>query len=794
MTNWWERDQLASQPQQRMQYAGSGMSGGTDAPAQERGAWWAQDKAIQSDQQPVSVAGSERSTFAPLLDAVRNTFMGVSSGTQPHVIDPKTGGYLRRPLGLVALEDDAGNLYFRDPAGRPVPVDQKSMVVLTDPASGHPMVFERDPEWDESGAAGAARILTQGLATGPVAGPQRAATAPPTSAMLATARAEHAADDLAAFERQGVRPFGPAFNQGPTASVAKQLSETPIIGAPIKNALDESLTDASLAVQRVADRISPVATHDIAGRTLQQGLDRFRTAGVEGIEPGVLAERGINPTAPVQRADMMSAAAAGRAQQAEPIRQQLGGGQVPTSRGVQVPASGTRNQTLMARRGADDLSDAELTTLIRAPAQDTSFAVRSEALYERAWRAIPNQFRIDASRNPQRLNAVNTRAAMGRADREVASQIAGQGRITGELAERLRNPRSHFGLDDLRGIRTEIGRALGNFGMYDQRLDRSQLRSLYGAVSRDIEVGLQDLANRSYLQTRVSPNRPDYIAPDVARAADRALREFLIADRYFRAGQQRMDSFMRLLNADNPEAAATRLVQAATDRGKGNLGMLQTARAALRPEEWGDISALVLRNLGRPVPSARQTAHEIDFSASSFLTNWERMEPRARELLFGGEHARDIDDVVRISTRLANVEALANTSRSGTNALNLSGLAGAGGAVMAGADAMLTAGGVAGSGLAMSVLLSRPAWARWAVGYTRARAALARGTTPVNRARIITQINQLGRLAAHEPTLLPIYHAIARENGIRPGAAVEGEKKQDMREDKRNPDQQQEGE
>src|SRR5690606_12998691 len=110
-----------------------------------------------------------------------------------------------------------------------------------------------------------------------------------------------------------------------------------------------------------------------------------------------------------------------------------------------------------------DVSDAELNRIVRSPSRDTSFATRSEALYERAWRMMPETMRANATANPHMVAAVNTRQALRGVEQDIANQIAGQGTIEGDLAERILDPRSgNFSIPQLRRIRTEIGRALGN--------------------------------------------------------------------------------------------------------------------------------------------------------------------------------------------------------------------------------------------------------------------------------------------------------------------------------------------
>lgn len=700
--------------------------------------------------------------------SMENTRLGISQKTNPNVYHGD-GEYLRPMIGEVTSEDDGGLLYITGADGKVQPLDTETQVILKDPSDGKLKAFQRVPDWDESGLFGGSRLLTEGLVVNPLGGGAASATikAAPgiPAAVRGTQRAQEAARDLQAFEEIGARPFGPAFNGPVGRTIAKQTSDTAVIGQPVLNALEESYAGVRGAIDRTADAISPLAEQDQVGSALQRGLTRFGTAGVDEVEPGQLQQLGVNPNAPVQAADVMSAQAAQRAQQAAPIQNQVGTN-VQTTRGVQVPAAQSRNQTLTARRAAEDLSDDELNAVIRAPAQSTSFAARQEAMYERAFRLLPNFFRADGSRNPTMIAATNTRAALRGVDQNIASQITGGGRITGELAERIRNPQAgNFSLPQLRAMRTEIGRSLSNYGQFDSTLDRSQLRQLYGALSRDIEVGLIDLTNRAYLATRHSNNAANYISPEEARRAAGALRAFRTADRYTRQGMQRMDNFMAVVDAKTPEMAADRLVRAAREGGQGNIAMLRTARAALRPEEWAQVSAMVLRGLGRPVNSARGLVQEVGFSPQTFVTNWTKLGQRGRNLLFGAEHARAIENIFRASNRLANVEAMGNTSRSFTNAANMGMVMGGGGLAASGNWEYLL--GSLASGGALSLIMSRPAYARWAAGYLRLRSnALNAPSQARISPQMVAQINRLNRMALQNPELRPIAQAVAVENGI----------------------------
>jgi hypothetical protein len=591
----------------------------------------------------------------------------------------------------------------------------------------------------------------------------------PTGRNIAQERATAAALDADAFDRMGVRPFGPAFNQGPVASISKQLTETPLIGAPLRNAMDETFEDMAAAAHRTADGIAPGSSAERAGMALQDGLERFTTARMQDLQPDDIraipvpvgprpgggqlpvpvAANQIDPYAPVPPRMVMSQGAARDEAAAAAIRQRMG---LPPMQG---PASQSYR---VARSGVEDLDDNQLRAVINRPASETSFLTRGEAMYERAYRMIPAMFRNNGSANPNMVAAVNLRHALGSIDDEIASQIAGQGTITGVLADRIRNGQAaNFPIADLRAIRTEVGRALSNTNPLQATLNRGQLRQLYGAITRDIEIGLETIANRA-LQRMNDPTAG--ITPEVARRAVHAITAFRMADRHFARGMERIERFLGILRADSPEAASRRLAQASLDGERGNVQMVRAALHSLRPPERAEVAARVVTQLGEPVPSARGIVREVGFSPSSFLTRYRAMNDEFRDLLFTPAHRQALDDLARVAARMAEHEALANTSRTGTNSMNVTGAVGALTSVAYGNVGLpLTIGG---GGVAMSVLMSRPEYVRWMIGYVRMRARVRTGTDQMV-APLLRHVGNLEIQARANPALWPAYMMVAEE-------------------------------
>lgn len=578
----------------------------------------------------------------------------------------------------------------------------------------------------------------------------------PTGETVAAQRAADAATDAAAFEARGVRPFGPSFHRGPAASVGQQLSETPVIGAPLRQNLDETYRDAAVAAERVAEDISPAPTAESAGAAVQRGLDRFQHADLQDLDPNAVRAAGIDPYAPRQRRLIMSAGAERDAAAAAPVRQQIGADVTTTTRGVQVASAQPLGATLMTRTTVEDLSDDALDRLIRLPSSGTSFATRSEALYERAMRMLPTRYRSNGSINPSLVSATNTRNALGQIDDDIASQIAGQGRIDGDLAERMRDFRAaNFSISDLRRIRTEVGRAMGAISpLAPASLNRQQLGQLYDALSTDIEIGLDTLANRAALDVQRATGAARAAAEVQARQAAGALRAFRTADRYTRQGMARMETFLTTMRAQSPEQAARKIVRAGLDGTKGNARLFRNAMRVLRPEERAEFASLVLREMG--------VVGEARWSPSRFATAYNALSPEARALLFQGENAQAVHELYRIARRLAGVEALANSSRSATNALNVSGLAGATTAVATGE--MAAAGAIAASGYLVSLMMSRPAYTRWLTRYIDLRAQMFAGRQGTAQ-RLEQHVRRFERLVGSNPALLPVVAAIQDDMG-----------------------------
>lgn len=277
----------------------------------------------------------------------------------------------------------------------------------------------------------------------------------------------------------------------------------------------------------------------------------------------------------------------------------------------------------------------------------------------------------------------------------------------------------------MRGERTALGRELGapSVSASAPRADRVQAyQRLYGAMSEDMSAHAREAG------------------PDAARA-------LALADRYTR--------FNRTVNLPVLE----RIQRQGTDEQVFNLAFPRTGRPDAQTlgritrnmtgEERRTLAATVLDRMG--TPNAGAAAGE-DFSAATFLTNWNRLTqsgPAARRLLFGREEAalgQSLDRLSRVAGAIRDTQRYTNwsgTARTGTAIA-------AAGAI--GSEAMDgDVGGVAGAiGLtlvapaAAARLLTNPTFVNWLAG--AAPTIAAREASP-------GLIRSLARVGALNPEL-----------------------------------------
>ncbi len=548
--------------------------------------------------------------------------------------------------------------------------------------------------------------------------------------------------DIEAFRALGLKPFGPATGSKGTARAAKTIEDLPIIGGTVGS----PKADVQLGLERVqgemASQLGGAGGQEAVGATVQRGLERYRTAGVDKIDPNTLRgspigpvgpqrPMGIEPYQPVKRAQNLTGPAIERADEAAPLRTAGGGGTAQTGRGATVAAARPLDQIGLRRTNVSDLSKSELDRLVKTPSTQTSFATRAEALYERAWKRVPEFMKSDEKANPNQIGWKNLQDTLKGINRQTANQISGQGTLGGDLAQRIMTPRSHTNLAELRSIRTELGRSLSNFGHFDTSLARSQLKSLYAAAYKDMEAGLTDLSNRAWIRTTATDKSKISVAK--AREADAALYEFRRADRYYRQGMERMDRAMNVLEAKTPNEAVRKITTALKEK-TANPQMLRSLSGILRPEELNALRGHIIESLGKGRAGAAQS--EAGFNINTWATDYAAiMDGPGREFMTKGLPegvAKKLENMARVVNRMKYYETTKNFSGSG-----LTGILGAGAIAMTSLDGLATLGMATAGTAGVGKLLTSRAYLNWQEALMKAQ--LKAGNTSASNVRIASQ-------------------------------------------------------
>jgi hypothetical protein len=166
------------------------------------------------------------------------------------------------------------------------------------------------------------------------------------------------------------------------------------------------------------------------------------------------------------------------------------------------------------------------------------------------------------------------------------------------------------------------------------------MRQVYGALTEDMSAVAK------------------YAGPEAQKALE-------VADRYTRAWMKTAGVTLNKIGRFNTDEEAYRYAMSTLGDGGTRLRRL---RRQFEPEEWDTIAASVLEKMGLAKAGAQDASGEV-FSVNTFVTNWSKMSPEAKNALFGGNRYKEmrggLDTFVEVASSLKGVEKFANTSNSG---------------------------------------------------------------------------------------------------------------------------------
>jgi hypothetical protein len=216
------------------------------------------------------------------------------------------------------------------------------------------------------------------------------------------------------------------------------------------------------------------------------------------------------------------------------------------------------------------------------------------------------------------------------------------------------------------------------------------------------------------------------------------VRAFKIANAYKRGVETRREDVMQqLLGKDlnlSPEATFKQIQRWAGREG-GDFAKLSQAIRSLPDEEANAARGTVITMLGRANDGA-QNSIGTQFSPITFATQWNKMSPRAKAVLFQGEHRAALDDIAGVATGMKRADRYNNNSNTGVMV---------GGAATAGTF-------LANMPLAVASVLGQVG-AGAVLGSTRVAKWLAALTRKPNEKAALAHIARLDNVAKAEPVI-----------------------------------------
>lgn len=340
-------------------------------------------------------------------------------------------------------------------------------------------------------------------------------------------------------------------------------------------------------------------------------------------------------------------------------------------------------------------------------------AVR-KALYWRADKLIPDTTRLPLT-NTQRALADLTTPTPGAAATTGSMINPKITQISQDVAKDLQAAAgAGMPYSAVKDIRSRIGAELSDFSLSTDK-PTAQYKRLYAALSQDLEEAAR-------LQ-----------GPQAVQAVKRA-------NSYFKASADRLDQLERVVDKAGGPEKVYNAVMAGTRDGA------TTLRAVLRSlpmEGKKAVTGAVIKRMGMAT-AGNQGADGAEFSAKTFLTNWNNISKEARAALFDGygpNFSRDMDRVARVAENINNgAKIYANPSGTANRAASFTY-----GAALVGSlldPSMATTGTLVGSGVAANLAaraLTKPSYVKWLANST---------AMPVGSA--VAQIQALRRIGEKE--------------------------------------------
>lgn len=318
------------------------------------------------------------------------------------------------------------------------------------------------------------------------------------------------------------------------------------------------------------------------------------------------------------------------------------------------------------------------------------FKAQSSALYDDLDNHIPQGQPVDVSHTQAALEALNAdipgapnvsklfkNAKIQGVDQALTADVTAAESFGGRLP-----------FVALKKLRTLVDNQVSDWNMASD-VPRSKWIALRSAISEDLGAAAKAAG------------------PDATRAWNRA-------NLYYSAGIKRIEAIDAVVNANG---GAENIFNSAMSGTREGATRLRAVMQSLPEDAQKDLSATVIRRLGRAVPSAQDAAGD-QFSVETFLTNWNRVSPEAKSTLFnryGTGFADDMDRIAKVAARLRQSNQVLKNPSGTAQAVGWGSAAGTF-LTLLGTGHLLPAAGVAGSvgaGNIAARVMTNPDFVKW---------------------------------------------------------------------------------
>jgi len=405
--------------------------------------------------------------------------------------------------------------------------------------------------------------------------------------------------------------------------------------------------------------------------------------------------------------------------------------QATTSTARQIPWAGqkiTQRAGMTVKAAGDKITDIveELTPTADRAGADASVRPAIENVIAN------NKSRIDDAYGPlrneinpdQRFDMPATKRALQEV--ELARKRAGWANPRQGLEQAWNVVNQGGGFNGVHRLRVDM-REAGNPLVPHPGYNAADFNRISRAVTADMRNNVR--------QASSDPNRAESLFNTAELTAGQHIRE--------------NELLQQLLNAKG-EGAIARLLSAGRERG-GNARLLGQLRNSMAPDDFAHISGTVLRELGHSNAAN-------GFSLSKFVTEWGKLAPQAKNVLFSPQHQKWIDDVAQLGRHLKDADKFVNHSNTAGalilfEILKTAGEVGAGvamGVVSPMAGAATAVGGL--GAYALTRFLASPAKAAAMSAWVKAYRAVSLGAPTPTRLGVFVAAN---RNLAHNLGLAP---------------------------------------